>query len=186
MSQTITISCGSGDCWGAVSGLFETATTDLYVAGSTFSDDDVRTWMPFVVTLPRYLTIVSATLRVVAAQSSTDVVNIKIGCEAADNPSAPSNQTDLFARTLSTATLSTTPGSYTAGTEYSYTITSSVQEILNRSGWVYGNTMAVMIVDNGTTVTRRRQLAAVEHATYAEPKLNIVIPDYFPQGSGLI
>jgi uncharacterized protein involved in outer membrane biogenesis len=162
-----------------------TGTNDLYVGGTTWSNDDVRDWIPFVINIPRYAVVSSAILRVVAAQTSSDAVDVQFCCEAADNASAPASQAALFAKALTTAKLSASLAAYTAGNEYSYNITNSVQEILNRSGWAYGNTMAVMIVDNGTLGVLRRQLASFEHATYAEPKLDITFTKFVPRG-GLI
>lgn len=187
MSNTMTISCGSGDCYASVLNGLVTGDPAMFVAGTSNFDDDVRNWIPFTVNLPKKLTIVSATLRVVGETTRSETpVSVLFHCEAVDNATAPANSTAMFAKSLSTASLATNLAAYTAGTEYSYVITSSVQEILNRTGWVYGNTLAVMIVDNGTGSSDRRTIATSEHATYAEPKLDIVYNMPVPKSGGVI
>ena len=184
--STMTISTGSDDCYASAFGSLVTGSTALMLAGTSgITDADVRTWMSFVVPLPKSKIITSATVKWIATDGRTEPVSIAIYCGAADNASVPADQAALFAKSLSTAHNDYSLATYDIGVEYSYTVTTSVQEILNRAGWVYGNTMAILIVDNGTIDFRRREIAASENVTYAEPKLDIVFPAYIPRSSGV-
>lgn len=184
--STLTFTVNAGDCWGsAVSLEFDNTNTILYVGATNVSDRDPRTWFPFTVALARGTQVVSATLKLVASTGSSPVTsNIKVGCEAADNPANPSTYTDLFGRAFTAATVTTTLVQYTGGVTYDYDVTAAVQEILNRSGWVSGNVLACMIADVDT--------ADKPHSVYSyengsnRPTLQIVVRSYVPRGSGLI
>ncbi len=186
MSQIVTISAGSGDCWGSTGWDLVTGGTYLYLDGTPTIDDVARTWIPFPnIQLPRSLVITSAIVKWVATQDRSESSGATIGCEAADNPSTPASRADLFSRSQTAAKLSASFAAYNTGTQYSYNITSSVQEILNRSGWASGNTIAVLAVGAANN-DNRRQIASVENATYQEPILEITFPTYFPRTSGVI
>ena len=187
MSQTITVNAGSGDCWADVDDNFEPTGQFMWMGGTPAIDGNPKAWIPFVVNLPRLLDIDSAVIKWFASQSrSDDTVKVLIGCELADNPAAPDSKGSLFARSMTSAKLTVNLEHYTAGTQYSYDITDSVQEILNRAGWASGNTLAVLVFDNGTTTDKRRQVATVENPTYQEPVLEITFPTFFPRASGVI
>lgn len=149
------------------------------------SDANVRTWIPFVIPIPRAKQIISATLRWVATDTRTEIYNYWIRCEAADNASVPANSTALFAKSVTTG-LNLATSAVTAGVEYSHDVTAAVQAVLNRAGWAYGNTMAIIVDDDNATGSQRREYAAYENTTYAEPKLDIVIATFIPKGSGII
>ena len=170
MTTTTTFSATSGDVWGDTGGTIYPTNNDLVL------QVNARTWIPFTITnIFHGATIVGATLKLVAKDSqSGTAVKQKFGCEAADNPSAPANWTELASKTLTTAYLTdNNVAAWTDGTEYTFDITTAVQEIIDRAGWASGNTLAVLIVDNSTTGGVRK-IASYEHATYAEPKLEIV------------
>ena len=185
--STITLSTTTADCWGSpVSGDLWDALTYAYIGGSTEDTDAVRVWIPFTVNLPR-ITISTATLKIIASASGSDAVNIAFLCEDVDNASAPANQAALAAKALTTARLNVSPpAAYTAGVEYTYDITTAVQEVLDRAGWVLGNTLAVMIITNAASSTLRREIAMSEHATYTEPKLEITYFSDIPKASGMM
>jgi hypothetical protein len=185
MSQVLTISAGSGDCYGSTSLDLVTGSTTLFLDGTPTIGEIARTWIPFTVALPKNLVIVSAFVKWYATQSRSESSGVSLGCEAADNPSTPSSRADLFARSLTAAFNSVVFESYTTGNQYSYDITSAVQEVLNRSGWVSGNTMAVLAI-GAINNDNRRQIASVENVTYQEPILEIIIPTFFPRSSGVI
>jgi hypothetical protein len=170
---TLNISDGTGDCWCANTGGFDNTATSLYNGKGAVNI--YKAWMPFVVTLPK-LGIVSATLKVIAFQNDSGTTcKLKIGCEAADNPAAPVSQAQLDARTLTTDyTTDNNVAAWTIGTEYTWDITTAVQEILNRAGWASGQTMAVLIHDNGSSANAQRVISSSEHLTYTEPILSIV------------
>lgn len=185
--SNLTLSCTSSDCYmSTADGALYTGTTIAYVGGSPTPDDRTRAWIPFTVPIPKK-TLTSATLRVVAsAAGNNTVIEIQIEASAEDNAVNPSTYADLNGKTITTATVypATLPSS--AGTEYSYDVTAIVQEILNRAGWVSGNNLGIMITTITHDFTKRCQIAMTEHATYAEPKLDLVFPTFIPKGSGLI
>lgn len=183
-NKTFTISANSGDCWTnrPADPTFENTTGNLYVAGTGGGSDNIKTWIPFTVPLPKNKTIVSATLRVVATGTDTFATDAYFGCEAADNPSAPVSHADLWARTLTTANSLLSIPVETVGVSYDFDITPAVQEVINRAGWAVNNTLAVFVVDNLQNA-RWRRWASVEHATYAEPKLLITAPVFVPAGT---
>lgn len=183
-TTTLTISDGAGDCY------FFPPSGDIWTNLTNIDFGKVGTavkncWLPFVVTLGKNIPIISATLKVVCSSSgSSTTVKIKAGCEAADNPSNPTTIASAASRVLTSAyTTNDNVASWTAGNEYTFDITTAVQEVLNRAGWASGNTMAVMIVDNGSSNSASRSFASNEHATYAEPKLEIV---YYAGGNVII
>ena len=177
---TATFIAGSGDCWGSGQPSFSATSTNLGIGNVSASDYTAHAWIPFVnSSVPKGTVIIQATLYVVATTTeSTTPVKLKIGCEAADNPSAPSSKIDLFGRTLTTAyTTDDNVAAWTAGTTYSWNITTAVQEILDRAGCAIGNTIAVFIKDNASTINKSRGIASSEHLTYAEAILEIVYED---------
>jgi len=173
---TLSLTCGSGDCYFfPPSGDIWTGLTNIDFGKSGTAAKNC--WLPFAsVGLEKGTSISSAILKLVCASSgSSTTVKVKIGNEAADNPSDPTTIASAASRVLSTAyTTDNNVAAWTAGTEYTFDITTAVQEILNRGGWNYGNKLALMIVDNGSSDAASRSFAASEHASYAEAKLDIV------------
>jgi len=175
-------SAGSGDLWGSSSdGIVDTDTTS-YLGYNGGGGSLVKNWIPFTVNLPQGLVITSAILKVIATATRSDYVDLKFGCEAADNPSAPSDWTALNAIIQTTAFSTIVVPGFTSGNEYTFDITTAVQEILNRAGWVYGNTLAVFIKNNLTDAGAFRRFAMVEHASSTEPILEITFPTHIPSG----
>jgi hypothetical protein len=170
---TYTYTAGATDCWGDDAAQFFSDTDYLWLGGSALGW--ARTWIPFVVNLPKNKVIKSATFSVVCTVTRAGGPALKIGCEASDNPTAPTDNAGVMGRLFTTAFTSVAQEDYTAGTTYTYDVTTAVQEILNRAGWAAGNTMAIYIAHTGT-LGDRRQIAAVEHLTYAAPQLTVVLP----------
>lgn len=157
----------SGDIWTGLNNV------DFGKAGTATKN----AWIPFAnVTVPKNATVFSATFMVRAsATGSSTTVKIKIGCEAADNPSDPTTIASAASRVLTTSyTINNNVAAWTAGVEYSFDITSAVQEVLKRSGWASGNKMAVLIMDNGSSDSASRSFSSYENPTYAEAILEIV------------
>lgn len=173
-TTSVTYVCGSGDLYGNDAAFLNTAG-QIGFGGGGAGETAYKAWVPFTVNLRNRLKIFSATLKVRAASNKGGTtVKVKIGCEAADNPSAPANWSQLNARTLTTAyTTDDNVSAWTEGTEYSFDITTAVQEILNRAGWASGQTMAVLTADNGSTTGATREFASSENASYDEAKLVI-------------
>ena len=173
----LTISTDADDCYAGSDGSFNKTAEVIYIGNASAGDVPLRACIPIKnVTLPNAFLINSATLEVYAAASeSTTTVKIIVGCEAADNPPSPTTKNDLFGRTMTTAKLTNNNvEAWTAGTKYTFDITTSVQEVLNRAGWASGNQMNVLIFDNAGTADKVRTIASYENVTYTtEPKLLI-------------
>jgi hypothetical protein len=186
MSSTLTLSDEAGDCWADKFNNFDNSTSPLYVGDTNVAADrDVRTYMPFTVPLAKGTAVISATLKLVAAATSSVVTStIQLSCEAADSVINPSSGADCRARAKTTATSNVTLNQYTNGVQVTYDLTAMVQEIINRSGWVSGNRLAVMIDDVNTT-DKPHSVHSYE-AGANKPVLEIVVPDFIPTGSGVI
>lgn len=183
MTRTLTLSAGAGDCWGSSTGAFDNTATDIWLLDS--SGVKTRTWLPFTVLLPRNQIIITATLKLIASiTSGTSSDTVDFGCEAADNPSNPVDQTDLFARTISTAKYSNSIAQYVIGTTYSYDVTNSVQEIINRSGWVSGNNLAILTEWSGFGPHAKRFVSNEGGAN--KPVLEIVVYNFVPKAQAII
>ncbi len=184
---TALMSC-TADLWGSsIDGLF-TGTTNI-VMGKSPAFGEVRAYMGFGgIYLPKNFVITAATLRIYSVTTNSQDVFLKIGCDAADNSSTPTTLAELQGKALSAAfstfDLSSTP--YTAGNEYTFDITSAVQETLNRSGWASGNTIGIIIDNNGTDSTKRREAAAIENTSYTEPILQLDYVSFRPRSGGVI
>jgi hypothetical protein len=175
-STTLTLHAGSGDSTGNSSPYFSGTSTSLQAGKSTTYA--IKSWIPFAnATVAQASSITSATLKLTASTSRSETtVKLLFGCEAADNANtAPTDWTTLNAKTMSAATTAdNNVAAWTAGTEYTFNITSCVQEIVNRAGFASGNTISILIFDNGSTNDARRNIAAEENTSYTEPVLVIV------------
>ena len=179
MTTTLTMNGGTGDCWcNAFTAFNDTGVNDLYV-GSYSGDDDAQLWIPFVLNLAKSSTIISATVTVKASVTSSVVTsNVSAGCEAADSPSAPTTAADLRSRTMTGAS-TVTLVQYVANTTYNYDITTALQNVVNRSGWASGNTVAFMLRDVDT-VDKPHILYSAHTAN--PPILTVVVPSFIPRG----
>jgi len=134
------------------------------------------TWMRFLnVTIPQGSTISSAVITFVSSSNfSGTVCDVKINCEDADNPVAPTTAADARGRARTSNTLWNGLGSWTTGTSYATpNFSASLQTVINRVGFASGNAIQVFIDDNGSSSGATRQPASWNHATYAEPALDI-------------
>ena len=187
MSQLV-VSCTAGDCWADKSNNFDATGTVVYVIDQPgVVNANVRSWFPFTVNL-RNVVVSSAFITIRStANSSAGSGSIRLACEAADNPSTPASGADLNARSITSFThTGTISGAWVLDTEYTFQIDNAVQEILQRSGWAVGNTMAVIIddVDLGDTA---RSVYSYESAspTY-RAYLTINYTGYIPRSLGAV
>lgn len=181
---SLTFTGGSGDCFcDEVSFQPSPATAEMLLGGTNIASGmNVWAWIPFAnIDLPQGVPIDSATVYWTASRSRSDAARTLIGCEDADNPSTPTSKSDLQGRVMTSSYNTQSPiEAYVAGTEYGYDITGAVQEVLNRPGWAYGNTLAVYC-DNLPTNDYRRYIAAYENGTYAAPRLVITFSNFKPR-----
>ena len=174
---TFNYTAGAGDCWGSQLGaFFATGTFVAFGDSASGGGANSNAWIPFVVNLTQGRVLVSATLKVIASENKSGTTcKVRVGCEDADNPSTPISYSDLLARTMTTAYVdNNNVAAWTAGTEYSFDVTAAVQEVLDRAGWAIGNTLAVILADNGSFNDITRNFASSENTSYAEAILTVV------------
>lgn len=109
------------------------------------------------VNIPAGATITNATIQFTAsANSTTTTVNALIHGEAADSAATfAASSNNISSRTTTSANVAwNSIGSWTSGATTNATtpnLSSVVQEIVDRDGWISGNSMAFIISDNGST-----------------------------------
>jgi len=188
MTTTVTFDTTTNDLYGRdLSSLIVSASAALNFGTDGTPNNRTRVWIPFTsVPLPKNLSIISATLKMWSDQSF-GTVGQHLACEAQDNPSAPTTWADLSTRVQTTAklTIASMP-MYAGDTEITFDLTTSVQEILNRAGWVYGNTLAILSVDDGNTnASAVRRFYSFDDVNFLMPKLEIVFDNFVPR-SGMV
>lgn len=129
------------------------------------------------VTVPQGTTITSATLTMTGADSYTGPTSLlnRVYCEAADNSAQPTTgSNNLTSRTKTTANTAWDNHITVAETEYNIDITSAVQEVINRAGWVSGNALSAIIANDGSPSDEWQEYYAWDGSTTKAPKLAIV------------
>jgi len=141
------------------------------------------------VAIPQGATITAAYLTIRASiNRSGTAVNSRIRAQAADNPITFSTLADFDARAWTTAYVhwDNIPA-WTANTDYQGPdISSVIQEIINRAGWVSGNALVILHDDFEGRSTQAGYCERLGYsydgsATYA-PKLHI---EYTPPGGAV-
>jgi hypothetical protein len=141
---------------------------------------NTKVWIPFTVDLPQGQRITSAVVKWTATNNFSDGVTVDIGCDDDDDSNEPADWTELNAKVMTSAKLFTAIEAYVTDVEYSYTITASVQEVLDRPGWERGNPVAVMIFNNGTPSSQYRRIATANHGSKPHPQLVITYEEFIP------
>ena len=132
------------------------------------------------VTVPNAATITSATLTVTgySTYSTGSTISVIAACQNADNAAALAATTGNFNTTNRPRTTANSGGvnlaSVTAGATYTFNLTSSVQEVVNRAGWASGNAIVVLLDNNGSSASEWQELEAYNHSPSAAAKLDIV------------
>lgn len=99
--------------------------------------------------IPRGATIVSAAIVINDTTAGGTVIDATIFGEAADDPSTfTTTSSDISNRTRTSASVEWDVASTTTGEITSPSITTVIQEIVNRAGFVAGNDMAIIIQIN--------------------------------------
>jgi hypothetical protein len=127
------------------------------------------------VTIPQGATIVSAIVEVESdGADANDTCNVTIYGDDTDDAAVFSTYADYVARADTTAHIhwDAIPHWF-AGTHYQTPdISTVVQEIVSRAGWVSGNSMAILMDDNVSSVNAFRRPVAWDHAAVRyEPHL---------------
>jgi len=186
--QTITAGTivGRGDCYILDPTTFLTSETNYpagnytVYAGDWSNSYPYKIWIPFVVDITKDTVIRLARLDVYGSSNgSTDGGNlqIRLGCENIGDAVMPTTFDELNLKTLTAGyTISIIPdiSVWTAGTKYSYDITTAVQEILNHDDWVSSNTLGVLILDYGSEIDTFVNIASFDNLSYTAPTLVII------------
>lgn len=166
-------------------------TSSILSPGSHGSNNEFSAGVRFTgVTIPQGVTITSATF-ILTAQATynagANTISYLVSAEASDNgpafsASAPNDclrssspPAGSNARPRTTAVSAAwNQTSVTVNTEYSIDVTSVIQEIINRAGWVSGNAINILVDTNTTTTLGEWQdYYSYDGSTTKAPKLNI-------------
>jgi hypothetical protein len=144
-------------------------TRDHLFFGQNNTSRYYKTWMPFMVNIAQGTTITSAKLVMTSQRTgSHSNVRVKLGCDSRDDcVTGPTNYADLNSRSMTAAYTTENPlPSATIGMTYLYDVTDAVQEIINRTGWVSDQTLAILSMDAGSTGNAFARFASFEDDTY--------------------
>lgn len=162
---SVSVAAGGDDClWDSVSTFNNTGTITTFglSGGSNF-----HSAFRLALAIPKSATIDSATATGVGL-SRTGTVNLILAFEASDNTSAITSWADAEARRgniTSSVSWNAVPN-FVAGTTYtSPDLKTSLQEVVNRAGWLSGQYVNLLVM-NSSGSSSYRQFAAYEHATY--------------------
>lgn len=122
--------------------------------------------------IPQGATITGASLRVKAAESDVDSTSVTISGEDVGQSATFTESTNgISSRTKTSASVGWTGiGSWSAGSSYtSPSLTTIIQEIVNRSDWCGGNSLSLIL----DSATGHRVISAYENDQENAPQLNI-------------
>lgn len=129
------------------------------------------------VTIAQGTTITSATLtlKAQATYSTANTISCIAYGEAADNAAIyTATGTNINARARTTANSGAKDiKSVTAETDYTWDVTTAVQEVINRAGWASGNAISILIRDNSSTSNEWQDFYTYDNTTTKAPKLDI-------------
>lgn len=195
-ANTNTLYC-SAEVIGSGSKTVDTNADDQYYASSwsktsnwlyfgVSAPNNLNVCLPFsAVNVPKGAVVTSSHLRMRAYENQGGTLNVNIYLEAADNPTAPTSQADMDARTKTSAVAWDSVGAFVQGEWYlSADITDLVQTVIDQAGWVTGNAINAFIYNNGTSGEIYRGISSYDQsASYAAQLIvNYTYPD---EGDGL-
>lgn len=127
------------------------------------------------VAIPNSAVITAASIQFQANSSlAGTTVNVNIKGDASDNATAPTTRATHTGKTRTSASVNWQPGGQTAGSNYTTPdISSVIQEIVNRAGWVSGNALQILIDNNGSSANARREEKAYDLSTTLCAQLSI-------------
>jgi len=166
-------------------------TRTILSPGSHSNNDEWTIAARFTgVTIPQGSTINSAAFQMRANatySASPSVIRLYVSAQASDNAGALSSSSgdlNTTARPRSTASATVVQTSITGGVWTSVTITSVIQEIVNRAGWSSGNAIVILVdTHEDTTVGEWQDYDAYDGSAAGAPKLDI---DYGGASTALV
>ncbi|HET9493462.1 MAG TPA: hypothetical protein VFR15_04450 [Chloroflexia bacterium] len=168
----VRVAAGSDDAEEAASGGVSLASSDLELV---FDGSNQTVGMRFNgLTIPRGAQILYAYVQFQADEATTDAASLIIQGEAGDNAAtfaATSRNVSLRPRTA--ASVPWTPAGWPAAgdagpNQQTPDLTAVIQEVVNRTGWAAGNSLAVIVTGTG-----RRTAEAYEGIAAAAPLLHV-------------
>ena len=161
---------------------------DGYSSAANFNNDAVSIGMGYGsvtqdaffrfsgVTIPKGATITTAILRFncrFARSGTTFRTNIHV--EDADDPAAPTNESDLNGRSVGSAVTWDGEGAWLADADYdSPDFASILTTHLARDGWASGQALMVLILDDGSDESADRHAKARDYSTVDCAELRVV------------
>jgi hypothetical protein len=137
------------------------------------------------VTIPQGSTINSCILTLTAyTTSSTETCALMVAFNDVDNAVAPTTYGDTEVLEDTAATVSWSPGSWTADTSYqSPEIKTALQEVVDRAGFASGNAVQVIIYDDGSSSGANRRAYHLDASLYVN--YDVVYNESIDDGCGL-
>ena len=156
--ETERIATGNDDGWVRDTPSFDNTGARIIIG--LLSDDIFGNWHRFQLSdVPQGANIIAAklTVKAYATDAQDNNMKVKIHCEAADNPTAPTSVSNFNSRVRTTAfTEWNNPEAWTINSFYDTPdFASSVQEVISRGGWALNNYLQVLMDDNGSTFEER-------------------------------
>ena len=136
------------------------------------------------VTIPQGTTITSATftVRCVAGYTGPSTLIVNAQAENVDNSATISASANhIGARAVTSSPTSWDIHIMATNTEYSVDVTSHVQAVLNRAGWVSGNALSIIITNNTAPSNEWQDVYTYDNTPANAPKLDIVYSGGSPQ-----
>jgi PKD repeat protein len=168
---------------------FSTTATTISIGNTYDSDFDLTTiygsFFRFTaLSLAQGADIDSAFISLRASANRTGTTcNATIKGEDTADAATFSNKTDYDARIRTTASVSWSPGSWTANTRYlTPNIGTIIQEIVDRGDWSSGNDLVVFINDNSSSTNAYRTSYTQNHASYGD-SVNAILTVYYTTAS---
>jgi uncharacterized protein YjiK len=167
----VRVAMGSDDAEESAAGSMSVSSSDLELV---FDGSDQLVGLRFnAVAIPRGATINSASVQFQVDEATSTATALTIRGQAADNAATFSGSAKISTRSRTASAVSWTPVAWTAAGQagagqQTPGIASVIQEIVNRSGWKSGNSLAVIITGTG-----RRVAEAYEGLPSAAPLLRV-------------
>ncbi|HSF14766.1 MAG TPA: Ig-like domain-containing protein, partial [Vicinamibacteria bacterium] len=168
----IRVSVSSDDGEEQAGGSVNLTSSDLEL---TFDKSDQTVGMRFNgVSIPKSAVITSAFVQFQVDQATSEVTSLTIRGQAADNAATFSSTSgNISSRPPTTAAVSWSPPAWTSADlagpdQRTPNIASVIQQIVNRSGWVSGNSIAIIITGTG-----KRTAEAYDGVATAAPLLHV-------------
>jgi hypothetical protein len=141
--------------------------TEDYIYIGNWNSYYIKSWFRFQnVTIPQGATITSCYVRFRAAENlSFDTVRTKIYFEDVDDSTAPTSKTDLESRSLTSSIDWDFTTNWTTNSYYNtISLTSILQEVIDRPGFSSGNSVTVHIRNDGTSYDAKRSARSYDYS----------------------